>query len=92
MKQQVARFSPHQNGKVFAVLMAVTLLIFFVPFFLIFAASAPAQARPPMLMLLVMPLMYLVFGYVMVAIGCAIYNFMFRYIGGIEFESNADGT
>lgn len=92
MKQQVARFSPHQNGKVFAVLMAVTSLIFLVPFFLIFAASAPAQARPPMLMLLVMPLMYLVLGYVMVAIGCAIYNFMFKYIGGIEFESRADSA
>ena len=34
MKQQVARFSPHQNGKVFAVLVAVTSLIFLVPFLL----------------------------------------------------------
>ena len=88
MKQQVACFSLQQNGKVFAVLMAVTSLIFFAPFFLIFAASAP----PPMLMLPVMPLMVLVPGYVMVAIGCAIYNFMFKYIGGIEFESKADGA
>jgi hypothetical protein len=92
MKQQVARFSPHQNGKVFAVLMAVSSLVMFVPFFLFFAVSAPAQARPPMFMLLVMPLIYLVAGYVMVAIGCAIYNFMFKYIGGIEFESNTDNT
>ena len=92
MKQQVARFSPHQNGKVFAVLMALTSLIFFIPFFLIFVVSAPAQARPPMLMMLLMPLMYLVIGYVTVAIGCVIYNVMFKYIGGIEFESKGDGA
>jgi len=30
----------------------------------------------------------------MVAIGCALYNFMFRHIGGIEFEfeSEVDGA
>ena len=33
MSQQVARLSPHQNGKVFAVLMAVTSLIFILPLF-----------------------------------------------------------
>jgi hypothetical protein len=92
MKQQVARFSPHQNGKVFAVLIAVSSLIFFVPFFLFFAVIATPQARPPMFMLLMMPLIYLVTGYFMVIIGCAVYNFLFKYIGGIEFESHAVGT
>jgi hypothetical protein len=43
-------------------------------------------------MMLMMPIFYLVFGYVMVAIGCAVYNFMFKYIGGIEFESTNNGT
>ena len=92
MKQQIVRLSPHQNGKVFAVLMAVGSLIFIVPFFAFFAAVAPAQARPPMFMLLVMPLVYLVLGYITVAIGCAVYNFMFKYIGGIEFSSEVDGA
>jgi hypothetical protein len=90
MKQQISRFSLHQNAKVFAVLMAVSSLVFLIPVFLIFAAIAPAQARPPMVMFLVMPVMYLLVGYVMVAIGCAIYNFMFQYIGGVEFESTGD--
>ena len=86
MKQQVVRFSPHQNGKVFAVLSAVGSLVFLVPMFLLFSIIAPSQARPPFVMLLTMPLIYLVLGYVMVAIGCALYNVMFRYVGGIEFE------
>ncbi|HVB48261.1 MAG TPA: hypothetical protein VNF69_07710 [Burkholderiales bacterium] len=39
-----------------------------------------------------MPVIYLVLGYVMVAIGCLIYNFMFKYIGGIEFDSTVAGA
>lgn len=89
MKQQVARFSPHQNGKVFAVLMAVSSLVFLIPFGLFAAFSAPQGARGTLFMFVLMPLFYLVFGYVFVAIGCAVYNFMFRYIGGIEFESRS---
>jgi hypothetical protein len=87
MKQQIARFSPHQNGKVFAVLMAVGALVFVVPFMLIAFLSAPAEAKPPMLFFLAMPIIYLVMGYISVAIGCAIYNALFKHIGGIEFES-----
>lgn len=90
MKQQVTRLSPHQNGKVFAVLMAGGSLVFLIPMFLIFSIIAPARARPPLPMFLMMPLMYLVLGYVMVAIGCVIYNYMFRHIGGIEFEIESE--
>lgn len=36
-----------------------------------------------------MPVMYLVMGYVSVAIACAVYNLLFKHIGGIEFEAQA---
>ena len=88
MKQQIARFSPHQNGKVFAVLMAVSALVFLVQFMLLALATAPAQARPPLLFFLGLPVLYLVVGYVMVVIGCAVYNFLYQHIGGIEFETS----
>lgn len=88
MKQQIARFSPHQNGKVFAVLLAVSSLVFVMPFILLAYAMGPAQARPPLLFLLGMPVMYLVMGYVMVAIGCAVYNALYKHLGGIEFETS----
>jgi hypothetical protein len=87
MKQQIARFSPHQNGKVFAILMAVSSLVFFVPFSLFAFAAAPAEARPSLLFFLGMPILYLVMGYVTVAIGCALYNVLYKHIGGIEFEA-----
>jgi hypothetical protein len=92
MKQQVARLSPHQNGKVFAVLTALGSFLFLVPVIFIMSVTVPADApgTPPLLMLVIAPLMYLLIGYVSVAIGCMLYNWMFKYIGGIEYESDAD--
>jgi hypothetical protein len=54
MKIQIARFSPHQNAKVFAVLMAIASLLFGVPMFTAFlfippgmdAAGNPASQPP----------------------------------------------
>lgn len=94
MKTQIARLSPHQNGKVFAVLMALSSLIFVVPMAIAFSFAPVAIdpqgnpiARPPVAMFLLFPLLYLVIGYIMVALSCVIYNFMFKYVGGIEYES-----
>lgn len=94
MKIQVSRLSPHQNAKVFGVLMAILTLIFAIPMFLVFLPIPPGvnangnpNSPPPELIVLFFPLAYLVMGYVMVAIGCWFYNLMFRYIGGIECET-----
>jgi hypothetical protein len=84
--------SPHQNGKVFGVLMALSSLVFIIPMALIFSMAPMPVDRyghhmgPSLFMLLVMPILYLVFGYVFVAIWCLIYNFVAKHIGGIEFE------
>ena len=92
MKHQIERFSPHQNAKVFAVLMALSSLVLLVPFFGFTYISAPPQARPPLWFVVFMPVLYLVFGYVMVVVGCWFYNIMFRYIGGIEFTTRSDAA
>ena len=57
------------------------------PLYLLFAAIAPAGQRPSLMVMLAMPVLYLVFGYAVVAIGCAVYNAMYAYVGGIEYES-----
>lgn len=94
MKIQISRFSPHQNGKVFGVLMAIATLIFAVPMFFVILYMPPGvDARgnpidpPPAWIFILFPLFYLVIGYIMVAIGCWFYNLMSRYIGGVEFET-----
>ena len=94
MKVQIARFSPHQNAKVFAVLMALGSLFIAVPMFFAFLYMPPGfDARgnpvnpPPAAIAFLFPLIYLVLGYVMVVGSCWLYNFMFRYLGGIEYET-----
>jgi hypothetical protein len=88
MKQRVTRLSPHQNGKVIGVLLAIASLIFLLPFFLFFSAVAPAGSndRPAALFFVLAPLMYLVAGYLSVAAGCLLYNVLVKYLGGIEYE------
>ena len=92
MNKQIKRFSPHQNGKVFAILMAVSSLFLLLPMIAIMSVMPPQfdqNGNPvefPMYILMIMPFMYLIFGYISVVIGCAIYNLVAKYVGGIEFE------
>ena len=89
MKTRVHRFSPHQNAKVFAVLMAISSLIFVIPFMLFANFMAPQGSGFPAFMVLAFPVIYLVFGYIFVAIGCWVYNLLAQFTGGIEFETQA---
>ncbi|MFN4119500.1 hypothetical protein [Acidovorax sp.] len=85
MKLQIERLSPHQNAKVFGVLMALGSLVFLVPFFLFALLLAPAEQAPPVWMVLIFPVIYLVVGYLSMVAGCALYNVMFKYVGGFEY-------
>mgnify|MGYP001766157488 CR=1 FL=1 len=94
MKVQISRLSPHQNGKVFGVLTALGSLVFVVPMALLASFVPPGVdtggnpvSQPSAAFFLIFPVVYLVMGYLMTALGCALYNLMFRYLGGIEYES-----
>ena len=88
MKAQIKRFTPHQNGKVFGILMALGSLVFIVPMGLFFSTIGPqSPGAPPPYVFLLFPIMYLIFGYLSIAVGCLLYNVMYRYIGGLEYES-----
>lgn len=91
MKIQIKRFPLHQNAKVFAVLMALRLLVFAVPAFIAFSfiPTLEGQNAPPAVMLLLFPTFYLVFGYLMISIGCALYNWVAKYMGGLEYETGS---
>jgi hypothetical protein len=89
MKIQIERLSPHQNGKVFGVLFAMGSLVFLVPIALISMAAAPNGSTLPLFVFLLFPIIYLVLGYVMVAVSCWLYNVMHRHIGGIEFDAKS---
>jgi hypothetical protein len=96
MKQQIARFSPHQNGKVFGVLVGVSAFVILVPMLVVISLTLPAvdqNGNPidfPVLLFAFSPIVYFVFGYLGVALGCVVYNFLFKYIGGFEFEAKVE--
>lgn len=92
MKKQIKRLSPHQNGKVFGVLSALASLPFFLPMLLMMQAfpDTDPQGNPidfPFGMFYIFPVLYLIFGYVSVAVACLIYNLISKFIGGFEFET-----
>lgn len=94
MKKQIKRMSPHQNGKVFGVLMALSSLVIAIPLFFVFSMMPTPvgpngqHVGPPAFMFLLFPIIYLVMGYIMVVIWCVLYNFVVQYTGGIEFEES----
>lgn len=94
MTHQIERLSPHQNGKVFGVLMALASSAVLVPIsvmFLLLPAPPGAEgSKSAVLVFLFLPLFYLVCGYAFVAIGCWFYNLMFKYIGGVEFQTTGE--
>ncbi|MHB8743528.1 MAG: hypothetical protein ACYC9L_10425 [Sulfuricaulis sp.] len=91
MQKQIMRFTPHQNGKVTGILMAVTSFLIMVPIFsgMWYFMPAVDQHGNPVIFpkfIFLFPVIYLIIGYVATVIGSAIYNFLFKYIGGYEFE------
>ena len=97
MRTQIRRLSPHQNGKVFGILTAIGSLFLIVPMQAIMFFTLPdvdQQGNPVTFqkyIFILFPILYLILGYIMTALGCLIYNFFFKYIGGIEFETK-DGN
>jgi hypothetical protein len=88
MKVQVKNFSTHQTAKVFAILMAVTSLLFMIPFILIslLASSTEGYIGAFSFMFILMPIFQGVFGYIIMRFGMWVYNKITPRVGGIEFE------
>ena len=85
MKIQIQRFSLHQNAKVMALMMAISSLIFLIPYSLVMWIILPRGVSIPWGLVIFAPLIYLVLGYISIIIGCLIYNALARKIGGMEY-------
>ena len=84
MRQRVTRVAPFQLGKVFAVLYA----IFSIPIALIMAVAssfAPAQSMP-LAFVIAIPIFYVVFGFLFMALAAWLYNIVAGWTGGIEYH------
>ena len=85
MTRQITHVSIHQTSKVFALLYFCFSLLA-VPVAIGMLAAYP-QGRGMGVFLLFAPIIYGVVGYVGSALFGALYNFLARRVGGVEFES-----
>ncbi len=98
MTKTIKRIAPLQFAKISGVLYAAMALIF-LPFFALMAvigafapsnqehAGAGAIAGGLMLVVgLLIPVVYGVLGFIIGAIGAAVYNLIARWVGGIQVE------
>ena len=85
---QIRRFGVGQTAKVVGVLYTLTGVVL-VPFVLIAAMYSPNKSGLGPGVALLLPIIYGVAGFILTAIGCAIYNFVAGLVGGIEVELDA---
>jgi len=83
--QRITKFSVVQTAKVLGVLYALMGLVF-VPIFLVAGRMTPGGQAFGMGFALALPIIYGVMGFVFTAIGCALYNMVSGWVGGIEVE------
>lgn len=84
MRKRITRIAPLQLGKVFAVLYA----IFSIPIALIMgiaAAFGPPGQSMPLAMIVAIPVIYVVFGFLFMALAAWIYNVVAKWTGGVEY-------
>ena len=92
----IKKFGVLQTAKVIAMLYVIGSAIFFVPLSLVVMAAKNSPvlssglqktlgSSSPIFVML-MPLIYGVFGFIVVAISCLLYNFIAPKIGGIAVE------
>jgi len=84
MRQQITRLSPLQTAKVMAAMYGLMGFVF-IPF-MYFVMSRGSGDTVGGMFLILAPLAYAAFGFVFVAIGCLLYNFVASFTGGIEVD------
>jgi hypothetical protein len=87
MQIQITRISPFQTSKVIAALYFVVTIPFLLLFGLISMFVPDAGPRFSVLFVIFAPVIYAVLGFVFCFIGAYIYNFVARFVGGIEFTA-----
>ncbi|MFC3531810.1 hypothetical protein ACFOLG_06380 [Vogesella facilis] len=83
MKKRLSKISPLQSAKTLAVLyflISLPMLLIMVPVLLL----APGEHAPSGMMLIALPLLYAVLGFLGTLIAAWLYNLAAKWTGGIE--------
>jgi hypothetical protein len=89
--QQLRRFAIGQTAKVLGLLYGLMGLVF-LPIFLVASLVSPNKTGFGIGFALAIPILYGVIGFIFTAIGCALYNLVAGWVGGIEVEVHGPPT
>jgi hypothetical protein len=82
MKKQITHFSVHQTSKVIALIYFVLVAIFAIPWGILAYIETGASET---LVIFLAPFIYMILGYILMAIFLFVYNLIAPHFGGIEF-------
>lgn len=85
MTKTIKRIAPLQLGKLLAVMYALFSVIL-VPLMLVGTLFSPEGKGPGVVLSIVMPILYIVGGFIGGVIGAFAYNVSAKWVGGIELE------
>jgi hypothetical protein len=88
LTKQLTRIAPWQAGKLFAFIYFVLSIFMAIPLALLNSA-VPSNAPGPHFRLgvfIALPFLYAIGGLIFVPLGCWIYNFAARFVGGLEIS------
>ncbi len=88
MRYRIKRFGAHSTASTVAILYFI-LAVIFVPI-IYFASQANPNGKLPTIILILGPVGYAVFGYIITAIMCGLYNMIASWSGGIAMTLEAD--
>lgn len=102
MRYQIKRIAPLQAGRIMAAYMLCIALVFCLifgavvaisPFIIPIAPDAesfhPLSLVPMVLVIIFMPILYSLAGFIFGMLGATIYNVASRFLGGLELELEA---
>src|ERR1051325_2540763 len=90
--KRIKRFGIYQTAKVFAIIYFVVTAVILIPVALILTltGSLTGGHSPGFpfggVFFVIIPFIYGLIGFIFTAIGCAVYNLISKYTGGIELE------
>jgi hypothetical protein len=88
--KRVARISPWQAGKLFAVIYFAMSLVFVVPLGVV-STFAPMPKFLRLGFVVLLPFLYGLFALVVVPLGCWVYNVAASLVGGLEVSISDEG-
>jgi hypothetical protein len=92
MNKVVTKIPPHQNAKVLAILVALSMTPFVLLMLFFSVATIPNIPPQMFLMQIAMPIFYLGFVYVFFGLACIVYNKIQPKTGGFIIEVEDEQT